>query len=129
MSGPEAHILFASHAATALEQVQSVCLPRPSVDQTTSQLMARQKGRSGARPGEALCEEQERGHGGLSASVEVRNRASEISAGVWAVKATERAEALEGQMATMKPASSVDGMIFGNLIGCNNLNADVSPAK
>ena len=41
--------------------------------------MAREKDRSGARPGEALCEEQEREYGGLSASVEVGNWYSEIS--------------------------------------------------
>ena len=42
-------------------------------------LMAKEKDRSGARPGEALCEEQEREYGGLSASVEVGNWYSEIS--------------------------------------------------
>ena len=79
MSGTEAHSLFVSHASTILEQVQNVLLHRPSVDPATSHLIGRQKDRSGARTGENLFKEQERGHGGLSASVEVSNWYSEIS--------------------------------------------------
>ena len=50
--------------------------------------MARQKVQIRARPGEPLFEEQERGHGGLSASVLVSNRTSEISAGIQTIATT-----------------------------------------
>ena len=78
---PDVHSDLTSDASTTLEKAQNVILSRPSVDLTTSQLMERQKDRSRARPGETLSEEHERGHGGLSVSVRVRDRASEICAG------------------------------------------------